>query len=104
MTGGIDYLKIARLDGQGIVLLGAGGGGIGPATASALSGAGARLLCVDIKEQEARESALLVGGEAIVADVRKRADMAQVFAREAFIREGFQRRGRCCWHRHACAT
>lgn len=75
-----DYLRIARLDGQGIVLLGAGGGGIGPATASALAGAGARLLCVDINEQEARETALRVGGEAIVADVRKRADMAQVFA------------------------
>jgi NAD(P)-dependent dehydrogenase (short-subunit alcohol dehydrogenase family) len=81
MTDRIDYLKMARLDGQGIVLLGAGGGGIGSATALALSGAGARVLCVDVNEQQAREAASSIGGEAVVADIRKRADMARVFSR-----------------------
>jgi NAD(P)-dependent dehydrogenase (short-subunit alcohol dehydrogenase family) len=81
MNQGIDYLKQARLDNQGFVLLGAGGGGIGPAVACALAGAGAELLCVDISESEARNTAAMVNGESIAADIRTRKDMEKVFAK-----------------------
>ncbi len=76
-----DYLEQARLKNRGFVLLGAGGGGIGPAVARALAGAGAELLCVDISEAEARNTAAMVNGEGIAADIRNRSDMEAVFAR-----------------------
>jgi NAD(P)-dependent dehydrogenase (short-subunit alcohol dehydrogenase family) len=70
-----------RLDGQGFVVLGAGGGGMGTETSLALARAGARLLCVDFNEQEAAAIADLTGGTAHVADATSRADMEGVFAK-----------------------
>ncbi|AWO93239.2 NAD(P)-dependent dehydrogenase (short-subunit alcohol dehydrogenase family) [Bradyrhizobium diazoefficiens] len=81
MENGPDYLEQARLKNRGFVLLGAGGGGIGPAVARALAGAGAELLCVDISEAEARNTAVMVNGEGIAADIRDRREMEAVFAR-----------------------
>ena len=40
----IDHLAQSNLLDRGLVLLGAGGGGIGPAVARALAGAGAQVL------------------------------------------------------------
>jgi NAD(P)-dependent dehydrogenase (short-subunit alcohol dehydrogenase family) len=81
MENGSDYFKQARLDNQGFVLLGAGGGGIGPAVARALAGAGAELLCVDISEAEARNTAAMVNGVGISADIRNRKEVEAVFAK-----------------------
>jgi NAD(P)-dependent dehydrogenase (short-subunit alcohol dehydrogenase family) len=80
-----DFLNLLRLDGRGIVLLGAGQG-IGAATAHALSQAGARVLCVDKEPDLATRIAHEVGGAFCVADVTQRADMVRVFkqARESF--------------------
>jgi len=80
-----DFPQLLRLDGRGIVLLGAGQG-IGEATARALSQAGARVLCVDKEGDLAQKVAREVGGEPCVADVTKRPDMERVFkqARSAF--------------------
>ena len=49
-----DHLSLARLDGRAYMVLGAGGGGLGDATCEALAGAGARLLCIDRSEEQAR--------------------------------------------------
>ncbi|HKY82294.1 MAG TPA: SDR family NAD(P)-dependent oxidoreductase, partial [Sphingobium sp.] len=76
-----DYLNLARLDGRGYVVLGAGGGGLGDATCMALAGAGAQLLCVDRSQEQAEVIAAQVGGEPCVADVTRREDMAAVFER-----------------------
>lgn len=76
-----DYLASARLDGRGYVVLGAGGGGLGDATCSALAGAGAKLLCVDRDQGQAEAIAHQVGGEPHVADVTKRSEMVDVFAK-----------------------
>jgi len=73
-----NFPNLLRLDGRGIVLLGAGQG-IGEATARALSQAGARVLCVDKEGDLATEVAREVDGEPCVADVTKRADMERVF-------------------------
>lgn len=70
-----------RLDGRGIVVLGAHGGGIGTITSRILAAAGANLLCVDIDEARAREIADEVGGEACVADITSREEMEKLFAR-----------------------
>src|SRR5882672_6320379 len=69
-----DFPNLLRLDGRGIVLLGAGQG-IGEATARALSQAGARVLCVDKEGDLATKIAREVDGEPCVADVTKRADI-----------------------------
>lgn len=81
-----DHLTLARLDGRAYVVLGAGGGGLGDATCEALAGAGARLLCVDRAEDQAKAIAAHVGGEPFVADVTRRAEVQAVFdrARAAF--------------------
>jgi NAD(P)-dependent dehydrogenase (short-subunit alcohol dehydrogenase family) len=81
MQNSVDYFEQAKLKDRGFVLLGAGGGGIGPAVAHALAGAGAELLCVDISEAEARNTAAMVNGRAISADIRDRNEMAKVFAK-----------------------
>ena len=74
-----DFPSQLRLDGRGIVLLGAGQG-IGEATARALAQAGARVLCVDKEADLAAQVAHEVGGVACTADVTQRADMERVFA------------------------
>jgi NAD(P)-dependent dehydrogenase (short-subunit alcohol dehydrogenase family) len=80
-----DFISQLRLDGRGMVVLGAGQG-IGAATAHALSQAGARVLCVDKDEGLATQIAAEVGGVACVADVTRRDHMVRIFAsaRERF--------------------
>src|SRR5882672_8847266 len=73
-----NFPALLRLDGRGIVLLGAGQG-IGEATARALSQAGARVLCVDKEGDLASKIAREVNGEPCVADVTQRPDMERVF-------------------------
>lgn len=80
MSARPDHAALTRLDGRGIVLLGAGGGAIGEQTAQLLSAAGARLLCVDVLEAEAERVAAEIGGTPHVADITDRAQMEDVFA------------------------
>lgn len=80
MTMTLEQTAPVRLDGRGIVVLGAHGGGIGTITSRILAAAGAKLLCVDIDEARAREIADEVGGEPYVADITSRADMEKLFA------------------------
>ena len=70
-----------RLDGRGVVILGAGGGGIGTILARILAAAGARLLCVDVDPALAQAVADEVGGEAYAADITDRVQMEGLFAR-----------------------
>ncbi len=76
-----DHLASARLEGKSIIVLGAGGGGIGTATCQALAAAGARLLCVDRDSAQAEEIAAECDGTPQVADVTDRASMTAVFER-----------------------
>lgn len=82
-----DYLSLLRLDGKGFIVLGAGQG-IGEQAVYALTQAGARVLCVDVDEQLARNIAEKVGGVPCAADATSRADMQRVFdtARQHFGR------------------
>ena len=73
-----DYLSLLRLDGRGIVVLGAGQG-IGEQTVRALAQAGARVLCVDRDEDLARSIADKTGGIPCTADATSRSDMQRVF-------------------------
>ncbi len=74
-----DFISQLRLDGRGMVVLGAGQG-IGAATARALAQAGAKVLCVDKEADLAAQIAAEVGGVACVADVTRREDMERIFA------------------------
>lgn len=74
-----EYLARLRLDGRGMVVLGAGQG-IGAATAHALSQAGAKVLCVDKEGDLAAQVAAEVGGVPCAADVTRREDMVRIFA------------------------
>jgi NAD(P)-dependent dehydrogenase (short-subunit alcohol dehydrogenase family) len=69
-----DYVSLARLDGRGVVVAGAGQG-IGRQTAAALAQAGARVVCCDIRADLAREVAEEVGGVAWVGDLTSRDDV-----------------------------
>jgi NAD(P)-dependent dehydrogenase (short-subunit alcohol dehydrogenase family) len=73
-----DYPGLLRLDGRRFIVVGAGLG-IGRQTAHALSEAGARLACVDVEADRARDVAAEVGGVAVVGDATRRADAEQVF-------------------------
>ncbi|RYF31993.1 MAG: SDR family oxidoreductase [Comamonadaceae bacterium] len=74
-----DFLSQLRLDGRGIVVLGAGQG-IGEQTSHALAQAGARVLCVDRDQGLADAIANATGGIPFAADVTDRADMERLFA------------------------
>lgn len=69
-----DYPSLLRLDGKGFVVAGAGQG-IGRQTAHALASAGARVYCIDVSDELAREIADEVDGIACVCDIRDRADV-----------------------------
>jgi NAD(P)-dependent dehydrogenase (short-subunit alcohol dehydrogenase family) len=69
-----DYPSLLRLDGKGFIVLGAGQG-MGRQTAHALAQAGARVFCVDLDEQRAREVAQETGGIAFGADCTRRSDV-----------------------------
>lgn len=75
-----DLTSSVRLDGRGIVVLGAGGQGLGTATARLLAAGGATVLCVDNREDQAREVASQVGGVPWVADITDRAQVEALFA------------------------
>ena len=75
-----DHRALTRLDGRGIIVLGAGGEGMGTATARLLAAAGARVMCVDIREDLASAVADEVGGEAYAANVTDRTEMEKLFA------------------------
>jgi 3-oxoacyl-[acyl-carrier protein] reductase len=66
-----DYLARLRLDGQSVLVVGAGQGN-GRQSAHALSQAGASVVCVDIEADRAHDIADEVGGTACVADARTR--------------------------------
>lgn len=80
---------MARLDGKGFVVLGAGQG-IGRQVSHALAQAGASLLCIDRTKEVAERIAAETGGVPVTADVTKRADMEKVFslAKSTFDRPG----------------
>jgi NAD(P)-dependent dehydrogenase (short-subunit alcohol dehydrogenase family) len=68
-----DYPSLLRLDGKRFVVVGAGQG-IGRQATHALASVGARLVCVDNREDLANEIAQEVGGVACVADATNRND------------------------------
>lgn len=73
------YQDLLRLDGRGFVVVGAGQG-IGRQTAHALASVGARVFCVDNREDLAAEIAEEVGGVAWAGDARKRDDAERAVA------------------------
>ena len=77
----VDLAGLTRMDGRGVVVLGVGGEGMGTATARLLAAAGAKVMCVDIREDLARAVAEEIGGEPHVADVTDRRAMEALFAR-----------------------
>lgn len=68
-----DYPSLLRLDGKRFVVVGAGQG-IGRQTSHALASVGAKLLCVDNRDDVAKEIGEEVGGVPFVADATKRDD------------------------------
>lgn len=72
-----DYMALARLGGQGHVVIGAGRG-IGRQCAHALSQAGARVVCVDMDLSRAETVAAELNGIAMSADVTKRAEVERL--------------------------
>src|SRR5947208_7575578 len=68
------YLERIRLDGRGVVVVGAGQG-IGRQTCHALAQAGAKVFCIDNVEALAKEIADEVGGVAWSGDARDRSDV-----------------------------
>jgi NAD(P)-dependent dehydrogenase (short-subunit alcohol dehydrogenase family) len=73
-----DYANALRLDGRGMVVIGAGQG-IGRQTAHALAAAGAKVFCIDNDEARAEAVAREVGGAAGVGDAARREDMQRLF-------------------------
>jgi NAD(P)-dependent dehydrogenase (short-subunit alcohol dehydrogenase family) len=74
-----DYSGRLRLDGRGVVVLGAGQG-IGRQATHALASVGARMFCVDLDEGLAADVAEEVGGTAWSGDATVRADAERLFA------------------------
>ena len=74
-----DYPSLLRLDGKRFVVVGAGQG-IGRQTSHALASVGAKLLCVDNRDDLAKEISEEVGGVPCVADATKRDDANAVVA------------------------
>lgn len=68
-----DYPGLLRLDGRRFVVVGAGQG-IGRQTSHALASVGAKLVCVDNRDDLANEIAAEVGGVPCVVDATKRDD------------------------------
>lgn len=73
-----DYVARIRLDGQAVLVLGAGQG-MGAASVAALADAGATLLCVDRDPELAEAVAREVGGHAFHLDVTDRGEMESLF-------------------------
>jgi NAD(P)-dependent dehydrogenase (short-subunit alcohol dehydrogenase family) len=73
-----DYLERLRLDGKGIVVIGAGQG-IGRQVTHALAQAGASTFCVDLDDGLATDIAKEVGGTAWSGDATKRDEAERLF-------------------------
>jgi NAD(P)-dependent dehydrogenase (short-subunit alcohol dehydrogenase family) len=73
----MDYQNMFRLDGRTAVVVGAGGG-IGKEAARGLAAQGARVICADIREDTAKETAAQIGSpaEAYQVDVLDSAAVA----------------------------
>jgi len=82
-----DYPGWLRLDGRRLVVLGAGQG-IGRQTAHALASVGARVACVDVVEELARDVAAEVEGVALVGDMTERSDAERVVTEASAALEG----------------
>jgi NAD(P)-dependent dehydrogenase (short-subunit alcohol dehydrogenase family) len=74
-----DYPGLLRLDGKGIVVIGAGQG-IGRQATHALAQAGAKTFCVDLDEGLAADIAKEVDGHAWSGDATQRESATQLFA------------------------
>ena len=70
----LPYPDLLRLDGRGVVLVGAGQG-IGRQAAHALASVGARVFCIDFEPDLAVEVAAEVSGLAGIGDARSRTDV-----------------------------
>ena len=78
MTTNSHFSHLLSLAGQGFVVLGAGQG-IGEQTVAALSGQGAKVLCVDIDVDAVQRVASAHQGHALAADVTVRGEVRRVF-------------------------
>lgn len=76
----IDYTNLLRLNGKGVIVLGAGEG-IGGAVCAAVTQAGGKVVCVDIDGAQAERTAAHARGIAVTADVTDRAQLTAVFDR-----------------------
>ena len=74
-----DYGAMLRMDGRGIVVIGAGQG-IGRQTSHALAQAGAKVCCVDLDPDLASDIAEEVGGVPWVGNAARREDAERLFA------------------------
>ena len=72
-----DYPAMLRLDGKGLIVVGAGQG-IGRQTAAALAQVGANVLCCDIREDLAHEIAAEIGATPWVGDATRRDDVERL--------------------------
>jgi NAD(P)-dependent dehydrogenase (short-subunit alcohol dehydrogenase family) len=73
-----DYARALRLDGRGLVVVGAGQG-IGRQTAHAFAALGAKVFCIDNDAGRAEAIAKATGGFAGVGDATRRGDMERLF-------------------------
>ena len=72
-----DYPAMLRLDGKGLIVVGAGQG-IGRQTAAALAQAGANVLCCDIRSDLAHEIAAEIDATPWVGDATRRDDVERL--------------------------
>src|SRR5260370_26760843 len=77
-----DYPGRLRLDARRLVVLGAGQG-IGRQSAHALASVGARVACVDLEPDRAREVAAEIDGVAVSGDATRRFDATRIFSEVA---------------------
>ncbi len=87
-----DYPGMLRMDGRGVVVIGAGQG-IGRQTSHALAQAGAKVLCVDLDKDLAADIASEVGGVPWVGNATVRADAERLFAEAPAALTGIGARG-----------
>ncbi|MBV8600400.1 MAG: SDR family oxidoreductase [Candidatus Eremiobacteraeota bacterium] len=71
----VDYKRLFDLAGKTALVLGAASG-IGKASAEALAGLGARVICADLDEERLRETAAALGAESHRCDAGSAADVA----------------------------
>jgi len=87
-----DYLGMLRMDGRGVVVIGAGQG-IGRQATHALAQAGAKVCCVDLDPDLAHDIAAEVGGAAWVGNATVRADAERLFAEAPGLLAGLDASG-----------